>query len=205
MSILVLKKLERVINSALQFDEESYKKLTGLDGKVIAIEISGLNITVYLKLTSQGVELKSECDAAVDVSIRASAMTFFTLLLIGRGEQSVSVGDMEITGDVDLAQQFQSILKTLEIDWEEYISKWAGDYPAHKLGNFFRDTRKYVKESKEMMGMDISEYLRYEKELLPDQIEIDEFNLAVDIIRNDVERLRQRLIRFNGKLPLSAS
>ena len=76
MSILVLKKLERVINSALQFDEESYKKLTGLDGKVIAIEISGLNITVYLKLTSQGVELKSECDAAVDVSIRASAMTF---------------------------------------------------------------------------------------------------------------------------------
>ncbi len=202
MSIPVLKKLERVINSALQLDEESYKKLTGLDGKIIAIEISGLNITVYLNLTSQGIELKSECDAAVDVTIKASAMTFFTMLLTGGREQSVSVGDMEIAGDVDLAQQFQSILKTLEIDWEEYISKWAGDYPAHKLGNFFRDTRKYVKESKEMMGMDISEYLRYEKELLPDQIEIDQFNSAVDVIRNDVERLRQRLKLFNSKLPL---
>ena len=202
MSIPVLKKLERVINSVLQLDEENYKKLTGLDGKIIAIEISGLNITVYLNLTSQGVEIKSECDVAVDVTIRASAMTFFTMLLTGGGEQSVSVGDMEIAGDVDLAQQFQSILKTLEIDWEEYISKWTGDYPAHKLGNFFRDARKYVNESKEIIGMDISEYLRYEKELLPDQIEIDQFNSAVDVIRNDVERLRQRLKLFNSKLSL---
>ena len=202
MSIPVLKKLERVINSVLQLDEENYKKLTGLDGKIIAIEISGLNITVYLNLTSQGVEIKSECDVAVDVTIRASAMTFFTMLLTGEGEQSVSVGDMEIAGDVDLAQQFQSILKTLEIDWEEYISKWTGDYPAHKLGNFFRDARKYVNESKEIIGMDISEYLRYEKELLPDQIEIDQFNSAVDVIRNDVERLRQRLKLFNSKLSL---
>ena len=202
MSIPVLKKLERVINNVLQLDEENYKKLTGLDGKIIAIEISGFNITVYLNLTSQGVEIKSECDVAVDVTIRASAMTFFTMWLTGGGEQSVSVGDMEITGDVDLAQQFQSILKTLEIDWEEYISKWTGDYPAHKLGNFFRDARKYVNESKEIIGMDISEYLRYEKELLPDQIEIDQFNSAVDVIRNDVERLRQRLKLFNSKLPL---
>lgn len=202
MSIPVLKKLERVINNVLQLDEENYKKLTGLDGKIIAIEISGLNITVYLNLTSQGVEIKSECDVAVDVTIRASAMTFFTMLLTGEGEQSVSVGDMEIAGDVDLAQQFQSILKTLEIDWEEYISKWTGDYPAHKLGNFFRDARKYVNESKEIIGMDISEYLRYEKELLPDQIEIDQFNSAVDVVRNDVERLRQRLKLFNSKLSL---
>jgi len=202
MSIPVLKKLEQVINSVLQLDEENYKKITGLDGKIIAIEISGFNITVYLNLTSQGVEIKSECDVAVDVTIRASAMTFFTMLLTGGGEQSVSVGDMEITGDVDLAQQFQSILKTLEIDWEEYISKWTGDYPAHKLGNFFRDARKYVNESKEIIGMDISEYLRYEKELLPDQIEIDQFNSAVDVIRNDVERLRQRLKLFNSKLSL---
>jgi ubiquinone biosynthesis protein UbiJ len=200
MSISLIKNIERVINSVLQLDEESYKNLIELAGKIIAIEISGLNITVYLNLTSQGVELKSGCADAVDVTIKAPAMTFFTMLLTGRGEQSVSVGDMEITGDVGLAQQFQSTLKMLEIDWEEYISTWVGDYSAHKLGNIFRDARKYMKESKEIMGMNISEYLRYEKELLPEQIEIDEFNSAVDVIRSDSERLNQRIIRYQRKI-----
>ena len=183
----------------LQHDEESYTQFTGLSGKVIAIEISGFNITVYLHFTSKGIEIKSKSDNAVDVTIKASAITFITMLLRGKEEQSVNVGEMEITGNLGLAQQFQSILKTLEVDWEEYISKWTGDYPAHKLGNFFRGARKYVQESKAMLGMDISEYLRYEKELLPDKTEIETFNSAVDVIRNDVERLQQRIKRFDSK------
>ena len=44
--------------------------------------------------------------------------------------------------------------------------------------------------------MDISEYLRYEKEALLDKSEVDEFNQAVDNIRDDVERLQKRLERL---------
>ena len=46
------------------------------------------------------------------------------------------------------------------------------------------------------IGMDISEYLRYEKEALLDKLELDEFIQTVDKLRNDVERLQKRVERL---------
>ena len=53
-----------------------------------------------------------------------------------------------------------------------------------------------AKASARTIGLDISEYLRYEKEALLDQSELDEFNHAVDKVRNDVERLQKRVERL---------
>ena len=71
---------------------------------------------------------------------------------------------------------------------------------AHKTGNLVRGFRNYIKDTREMIAMDISEYLRYEKGQLPDQFEVNEFISAVDIIRNDVERLQSRVDKqlFSG-------
>jgi ubiquinone biosynthesis protein UbiJ len=44
--------------------------------------------------------------------------------------------------------------------------------------------------------MDISEYLRYEKNILPDKDEVEEYIAAVDVLRNDAERLQLRMARL---------
>jgi ubiquinone biosynthesis protein UbiJ len=53
-----------------------------------------------------------------------------------------------------------------------------------------------AKASARTIGLDISEYLRYERKTLLDKSELDEFNHAVDKIRNDVERLQKRIERL---------
>ena len=105
-------------------------------------------------------------------------------------------GDVEISGNVGLAQKLQSIFRGMEIDWEEYLSHFVGDIAAHKLGNFLKGMNRFVIASGKTIGMDISEYLRFEKEALLDKTEVDEFNQAVDVLRNDVERLQKRLERL---------
>lgn len=200
MTESTLKKIERVVNVLLSLDEENFERLSRLDGKNIKIEFTGSNLVMYLSMTLQGIEINPVSEKPADVTIRASTLSYLQLAMRGKADHTVTPGEMEISGDVGLAQQFQSIIKELEIDWEEYISHWTGDYMARKAGNFFRSTRKYLKETREMIGMDISEYLRYEKGLLPDQTEVNEFISAVDIIRNDVERLQQRLTRANRQL-----
>jgi ubiquinone biosynthesis protein UbiJ len=84
----------------------------------------------------------------------------------------------------------------VEIDWEEYLSQFVGDIVSHKIGNFLRRVSRFAKESGKTIGMDISEYLRYEKQALLDKSEVDEFNQAVDEVRDDVERLQKRLERL---------
>lgn len=200
MTLSLLKNIERLVNELLCLDEENLERLSGLDGKNIKIEISESNLVMYLNLTRQGVEINPVSETPADVTIRASTVTYLQLAMRSKGGYTVSPGEMEIIGDVGLAQQFQSIIKELEIDWEEYISQWCGDYMAHKTGNFFRGLHNYIKETGEMISMDISEYLRYEKGQLPDQSEVNEFILAVDNIRNDVERLQQRLTRIDKHL-----
>lgn len=200
MTDIALKRIEQLVNDLLRLDEVNLEKLASLHGKRIAIQINDFDSKVYLFLTRQGIELQSYSNATANVTIKAPALTYLQLAMSNRRNHTVTPGDMEITGDVGLAQQFQSILKDLEIDWEEYISQWTGDYMAHKTGNLVRGIREYIKETSQMIGMDISEYLRYEKRQLPDQSEVNEFVTAVDIIRNDVERLQQRLTRVDKQL-----
>jgi len=193
-----IENIEKLLNRILQQDEAMLSAIGELTGKVIAIEIIGLNHVIYLQFYAAGITIRKECAGKVDVTIKGRPVTLLVMLFTR--EENTTPRDMEIIGDAGLAQRFQSIMKNMEIDWEEYLSHWMGDTLAHKLGNLFRDVHEYVKETKNTIGMDISEYLRYEKEILTDQSEVDEFIAAVDFIRNDVERLRQRITRLEGKM-----
>jgi len=199
MQTVLVDKITNLINRALMLDEKNFKSLIKLANKKIAFDIVGLNVKIILSITKEGLVRCKPDDELVDVTIKASVTTFLGIMLSRENSRAASAGAMEISGDVGLAQEFLSILKTLDIDWEELASQWIGDLPAHKLGNMFRTTRKFAKEIRQTIGLDISEYLRYEKEILPEQEEIDEYISAVDVIRNDSERLKQRIIRLQRK------
>ena len=70
-----------------------------------------------------------------------------------------------------------------------------------RLGNKIKSTIKFSKDSKKTLELDVSEYLRYEKEILPDQLEIDEFTSLVDKLRNDVDRLKLRIDKITRISP----
>ncbi|OGT84016.1 MAG: hypothetical protein A3G96_03140 [Gammaproteobacteria bacterium RIFCSPLOWO2_12_FULL_52_10] len=100
---------------------------------------------------------------------------------------------MEVSGDVGLAQRFQKIVKDLDLDWEEHLSHWFGDTLAHKLGNAVRGSVQFAKATKRTLELDVSEYLRYEKEVLPEISEVNDYITAIDVLRDDVERLKLRI------------
>ncbi len=194
----IIENIEMLMNRILKQDEARMNAISVLKGKVIAIDTISPDLMVYLQFDGTGIAIKNEYDGRVDVTIKARPVTLLVTLFMQ--EENVTPRDMEITGDVGLAQRFQSIMKNIEIDWEENLSHWVGDTLAHKLANLFRDTRKYVNETRNTIGMDISEYLRYEKEILVDLSEVDELIMAIDVIRDDTERLRKRVKRLEGKI-----
>ncbi|MDX1518967.1 MAG: sterol-binding protein, partial [Gammaproteobacteria bacterium] len=73
------------------------------------------------------------------------------------------------------------------------------DTAARKLGNLIRANRKWLRETRVNVMADISEYLRFEIEMLPDRLLVDEFNNAVDELRDDTERLQQRVDRLEKR------
>lgn len=189
---LLLDSVEKMVNKVLSLDEETVALLATLAGNVIEIDVLDTEFRMFILPSGKGVTLETDYEGKADVAIKGTPSALLGMI----SAEKIGAGDVEINGNVELAKKFQSILRDMEIDWEEYLSQFVGDIAAHKIGNFLRRVSRFAKESGKTIGMDISEYLRYEKEALLDKSEVDEFNQAVDNIRDDVERLQKRLERL---------
>lgn len=189
---IVLNSAEMLMNKVLALDEETLESLANLAGDVIEIDILNTDIRLFILPSGKGITLASKYEDKADVSIIGTPAALLGMITA----EKVGAGDVEINGNVGLAHKFQSILKKIDVDWEEYLSQIIGDIAAHKVGNFLKGMSQFAKTSARTISLDISEYLRYEKEALLDQSELDEFNHAVDKVRNDVERLQKRVERL---------
>ncbi len=189
---LLLDSVEKMVNKVLSLDEETVALLATLTGNVIEIDVLDTEFRMFILPSGKGITLETDYEGKADVAIKGTPSALLGMI----SAEKIGAGDVEINGNVGLAKKFQSILRDVEIDWEEYLSQFVGDIAAHKIGNFLRRVSRFAKESGKTIGMDISEYLRYEKQALLDKSEVDEFNQAVDNIRDDVERLQKRLERL---------
>ena len=85
-------------------------------------------------------------------------------------------------------------------DWEEQLSHLVGDAAAHQVGNLVRDTLQWGAKSVDTLGRDLTEYLQEESRQLPQRDEVNKFLAAVDVLRNDVERLDARVKRLQARI-----
>ena len=196
VSLKPLNSLQELINRILLLDQETLDALARYAGSVIAVELLNTRQTVYVRITTAGIELTESINGRADVSIRGTPTQLLAYLAAMRRDEPGRSGTIEITGNIALAQKIIGIIKGLDPDWEEKLSEWVGDSIAHGTGNAIRSTLKVARYAGDTLRDNASEYLRYESGLVPDRVEINDFNSAVDVLRNDVERLKSRISRL---------
>jgi len=187
--------LETLINQALRLDPTSLHALNTFAGKIIRIEISGIDFNFTLFPDNQGIIILNEYEGEVDVRIKGAPFTLLRLLLQHDATFS-NTPDVTVSGDMNIAQELLLMLKGLDIDWEEQIAQWLGEVPAHKLGTLFRESQNYTTERLNALQNHTSEYLQEKVHHLPSRAEIEPFFKSVETLRDDVERLEQRVQRL---------
>ncbi|MBA3731330.1 MAG: hypothetical protein H0W93_02955 [Gammaproteobacteria bacterium] len=108
---------------------------------------------------------------------------------------------VEIRGDAETARIFQSVLASVEIDWEEWLAERIGDIPAHQAGNAARGLMTGVTGALDKLRMNVSEYLQEEARVVPTRIEIEQFLDEIDLLRGEVDRLEARVERLARPSP----
>ena len=194
-----LKFVETAFNQYLALDPEMSTRLGELEGKCIGFELTDPEITAFCKPHDKSVTLLIECEQAPDCIIKGTALNLVRMMRSDDPAQSLSAGEIEIIGESRVAQDFSDILKTIEIDWEELISKVVGDFAAHRIGNGVRQVKSWLDETLNAMQLDVSDYLREESGILPTRTEINLFMQDVDRFRSDVDRLDARIKRLEKK------
>lgn len=196
----VLPHIERAVARLLEFDADTREALSRMAGRVIAIDVLGFERSMYLLPQAEGLVLRLDHDGAVHVRIRGSVSGFLKLARSRARNEAVPAGTVEIVGDLSTAQQVQSVIGRLDVDWEEMASRMVGDTAARKLGLLFRDLRRWAAASAESMAMNFSEYVRYEVETVPERTAVEGFLQDVDALRGDADRLSERVKRLQHSL-----
>lgn len=191
----LLGQMQQGLNRILAYDPETEAALAALDGRVIEIEIREPDMQLFLLPGSHGLQLNRCRPSQVDVTISGRPVALLAML----GRRETSQGQVEIHGDIYLAQRLQAILRQMDIDWDEFLARYVGDTAAHRLGRLGRELRSHLQTAGVTLRSQISEYLLYEQQLLPMREEIDTFSQAVDSLRDDVERTEQRLRRLQQR------
>jgi Uncharacterized protein conserved in bacteria len=188
--------LERVFNRYLWCDPQAPRRLSTLDGKLLALELRGLNLTVYVLLRREGLRFPARAERVPDTYLRALPLALLRLAAGNNVHELVSSGLVEISGDAEVAQRFRELLASIEVDWEEELARVVGDVLAHRIGNGVRNVRNYASHTCASLTRDLGEYLQYETRKLPSAHEVMVFLDAIDQLRNDSDRLEARISRL---------
>ncbi|MCK4705722.1 MAG: SCP2 sterol-binding domain-containing protein [Gammaproteobacteria bacterium] len=191
--------LEAAINRYLSLDPEVTERLAELEGRVIAVEITGINKTLYFLPHQAGMDVIEHYEDEADTTLRGSPVALLKMSMNKDVAPLMLKGEVEIEGDVRLGRSFKKILSEMDVDWEEYISRVIGDAPAHHLASLTKKIISWGCQAGNDVAADVSEYLQEESRDVVSKPELEMFYQDVDALRNQLDRFQARFDAFKNK------
>jgi len=190
-----LRPVAKLLNRNIQESTPARELCLELSGMVAAVRVSNTALAAYFIVDDEAIDVAATSSRDPDVIITGSLLTLASLA--GQsGTTAIRDGTLDISGDAELAGQFQQLLSFARPDIEEELSGIVGDAAAHRLGELARGFGRWGREARSTMGANIREYLQEESRDAPSRYEVEKFNTNVSKLRDDVDRIEARLNRL---------
>ncbi len=193
--------IEAVINRYLALDPEMLDKLGQFDGKVIKLEMTGINKALYMLPNRRGIQVLTEYEGPADTVLRGSPVSLFKMGMVSNAANMLLKGEIEITGDTRLGHQYKNVFSQMDIDWSEPLANLLGDSFAYQIQQSASEFAHWGKQTVKSVSTSFSEYLQEESRDVVTGTELNIFNEAVDQLRNDVDRIQARVNQLINSLP----
>ena len=182
--------LEKLANKALEYAPGTRLELLPHAGKTIKFTTTAPRFCIYLSVEENHLTFSNFRDSDADTAIEGPAMALMAQLT--RSDNSIIGTRIKISGDQALARELLTILKNLDVDWEEPLSLILGDVAAHHLGRFTRKTLGWIQGATRNLMTDARDFLVEEQKLLVERPRIEHFYQQVDKLREDYDRAEAR-------------
>ncbi len=203
MSEFPVDTLQRLVSATLsrilEMDEGTARRLARLEGRVIALAVKDREWRVTASVSGGRIAIVEHHEGAIDVHISGRPGDFIALVRANQRGESLAAGRIEITGDLAVAQEVQALLRDLDVEPEELLSRYVGDVAAHRIGRAARFAGSTSRRTAERFEQDLMEYLRHELRAVPTRDEVTRFMREVYALDEQVERAHARLRRLAGR------
>lgn len=190
---MLFETLSRELNRGLTDSPRARELCAGLRGQALRVDVTGTAWSCMLESSGAQLLLRA-ADGATQATVSGTPLS---LLALASGDQRAVIqrGDVRISGDAEVAQQFSELAQLLRPDFEHQLSRVFGRLPAHLL---LRGARRMSNLGRKVADAGLrngAEYLAHESRELVPRGESEQFT-------REVEALRERLDRLDAQLSL---
>lgn len=175
------------INHLLRGASWARDELRRFAGKTARFDIQPFVLSLTVLETGEVAPAATDVAPAVMISLTPALM----LRLAARDETAWR--DVGIAGDPGFASVINYLARNLRWDVEEDLSRAFGDVAAHRMAESARVVRRWGEQALLNTGRSFAEYWTEERPLIASARDLDDFNRAVDELRDGVARIEKRV------------
>ena len=191
----LLRPFAALLNRQIQSQTPARELCAELEDRVLAIRVKDTALVMYIIVGPDEIFLTNEYKDDPDIIVSGSLLSLASLAGPD-GEKAIRDRAVDLTGDAELTQQFQVLLRYGRPDLEEELSGLVGDVVAHTIGDIARSVERWGRGARSTLRQNISEYLQEERRTVPCRYETDELGKRIESLRDDVARFEARLKRL---------
>lgn len=181
------------VNHVLRTAPVALERLRKHAGRTAQFHVGPMSFALTVQTTGEVTPAVSQAERNLQVRLSP-----FLLPRIALGEEA-ALREIEMQGDMELAQEISFLARNLSWDVEEDLSKAVGDIAAHRLAGAGRAFANWARQATLRTAQGAAEYWTEESPLLASRVKVDGFVNGVSELRDAVERLEKRIERL-GKI-----
>ena len=179
------------INHLLRQSGWALQRLAAHQGKTARFNIAPFSFAYTL--AADGSLCKAEADAVPDVTCNIAPSLLPRLAV----HDENAFAQITSQGDAALLSDIFYLSRHLRWDAAEDISHYSGDIAAERLVQLLGTGRQQLRSSTLNLAQAFAEYWTEERPLVAKSSSIHHFVQQVDVLRDDVSRLEQRINRLS--------
>lgn len=185
--------LTRLLNHLINQNSWARGQLQPFAGRAVRFNIPPISATITV-LEDGGLAMAGET-AAPEAMVTVPFSVALRLLADDEAANTL----ITLEGNTELATTLAKVLRNIQWEYEEDLSRLVGDAPAHQLGEFGRKAVSEAKRQTLNVAQMFSEYWQEEQPLIAKKRHVENFLKEVDALREDVERFEKRLGKLSEK------
>jgi ubiquinone biosynthesis protein UbiJ len=204
--VVIEQLLDRAVARALAESPRATALIAALQGRRLAIEVSGTPFHTVIESTGRSLKAfsKGDTDGQADASIVGAPLSL--LALTGTDAQAlIQRGDVRIEGDAEIAQQFRELGLLLRPDLEAGMARLLGRSGAHIAMRGLRAAADWTRSAAWTSVRNVAEYLAHESRDLVSRPESEHYLRGVDQLREQLDRIDARLALMELRVTQKAS
>ena len=179
------------LNHVLRSAPLAMERLRKHAGRTVAFHVGPVTLAFTIQTT--GEVTAALPDTPHDLDARLSP---FLLPRLAAHDEAAFL-EIEMQGDMELAQDISFLARNLTWDVEEDLSRAVGDIAAHRIVAAARGAREWGRDASLRVAQGAAEYWTEESHIIATRVKVDSFVSEVAELRDAVERLGKRVEKLS--------